>query len=99
MPFTNVNGTFISIREEGVTIIREDVILETSESAETEILIDTSDVSITEGTPQNTIVVDYADTYTEIPTTGSNTAIGFTVLSAACLSVIALVKSKNMGKD
>ena len=80
--------------DEGVTIIREDVTLETTEPAETEIVIDTSDLSITESEPHNTIVFDYADTYTDIPNTGSNTTIGFAVLSATCLSVILLAKNK-----
>ncbi len=75
---------------EGVTVNREEVTLDNTEPSETEIVIDTSEVSITEGEPQNTIVVDFADTYTDIPNTGSNTAIEIAVLSAACLSVITL---------
>lgn len=80
--------------DEGVTIIREDVTLETSESAETEIAIDTSDVSITEGTLQNTIVVDYADTHTDIPTTGSNKVVAVGAFAAVCSALVGLIVSK-----
>ena len=80
--------------DEGVTIIREDVTLETSESAETEIVIDTSDVSITEGTPQNTIVVDYADTYTDIPTTGSDKVVAIGAFAAVCSTLIGVIVTK-----
>ncbi len=80
--------------DEGVTIIREDVTLETSESAETSIVLETSEVSITKGESQNTIVVDYADTYTDIPATGSKESVSIVAFSAVCLNVIALAKNK-----
>lgn len=79
---------------EGVTVIREEVTLESTEPAETEIVIDTSDVSITEGTPQNTIVVDYADTYTDIPTTGSDKVVAIGAFAAVCSALIGVIITK-----
>ena len=62
--------------------------------SETEIIIDTSDVSITEGEPHNTIVFDYADTYTDIPTTGSNKVVAVGAFAAVCSALIGLIASK-----
>ena len=69
---------------EGVTVLREEVTLDNTEPAETEIVIDTSDVSIEEQKPENEIVVDYADTHTDIPNTGSSKVIGAAVFSILC---------------
>jgi maltodextrin utilization protein YvdJ len=79
---------------EGVTIIREKVTLETTEPAETEIIIDTSDVSITKGEPENEIVFDYADATTGIPNTGSSKVVALGVLAAVCGAVIAMIITK-----
>ncbi|MBQ6466771.1 MAG: hypothetical protein IJJ61_02415 [Clostridia bacterium] len=79
---------------EGVTVIREEVTLETSEPSETEIVIDTSDVSITQRAPENDIVVDYADTYTDIPMTGSNKVIATGAFAAVCSALIGVIVTK-----
>lgn len=72
---------------EGVTVLREEVTLENTEPAETEIVIDTSDVSIKEQKPDTEIVVDYANTHTDIPNTGSSKVIGAAVFSILCCAV------------
>ena len=79
---------------EGVTVIREEVTLESTEPAETEIVIDTSDVSITEGKPENEIIFDYADTYTDIPTTGSSKVVALGALAAVCSAIAGLIITK-----
>ena len=79
---------------EGVTVIREEVTLETSEPSETEIVIDTSNVSITQRAPENDIVVDYADTYTEIPATGSSKVIAVGAFAAVCSALAGLIITK-----
>lgn len=79
---------------EGVTVIREEVTLETTEPAETEIIIDTSDVSITKGEPENEIVFDYADVTTGIPNTGSSKVVALGVLAAFCSAIAAMVITK-----
>ena len=79
---------------EGVTVIREEVTLETSEPSETEIVIDTSNVSITQRAPENDIVVDYADTYTDIPMTGSSKAIATGAFAAVCSALIGVIVTK-----
>ena len=79
---------------EGVTVIREEVTLENTESVETEIVIDTSDVSITQGEPEKDIVVDYADTYTDIPTTGSSKVVAAGALAAVCSAIAGLIITK-----
>ena len=79
---------------EGVTVIREEVTLESAEPAETEIVIDTSDVSITQGEPENSIIVDYADTYTDIPTTGSSKVVAMGALAAVCSALIGVIVTK-----
>lgn len=79
---------------EGVTIIREEVTLETTEPAETEIIIDTSDVSITKGEPENEIIFDYADATTGIPNTGSSKVVAVGAMAAVCSAVIAMIITK-----
>ena len=79
---------------EGVTVIREEVTLESAEPAETEIVIDTSDVSITQGELENSIIVDYADTYTDIPTTGSSKVVAMGALAAVCSALIGVIVTK-----
>ena len=79
---------------EGVTVIREEVTLEITEPAETEIVIDTSNVSITEGKPENEIIFDYADTYTDIPTTGSSKVVAVGALAAVCSALAGLIITK-----
>ena len=79
---------------EGVTIIREEVTLENTEPVETEIVIDTSDVSITQGEPEKDIVVDYTDTYTDIPTTGSSKVVAVGALAAVCSAIAGLIITK-----
>ena len=79
---------------EGVTVIREEMTLESTEPAETEIVIDTSDVSITKGDPKNEIVVDYADTYTDIPTTGSSKVVAAGMLAAVSSAIAGLIITK-----
>ena len=79
---------------EGVTVIREEVTLENTEPVETEIVIDTSDVSITQGEPEKDIVVDYADTYTDIPTTGSSKVIAVGAFAAVCSALIGVIVTK-----
>ena len=79
---------------EGVTVIREEVTLETSEPSETEIVIDTSNVSITQRAPENDIVVDYADTYTDIPMTGSSKVIAVGALAAVSSAIAGLIITK-----
>ncbi len=79
---------------EGVTVIREEVTLESTEPVETEIVIDTSDVSITEGKPENEIIFDYADTYTDIPTTGSSKVAAVGALAAVCSAIAGLIVIK-----
>lgn len=79
---------------EGVTVIREEVTLETSEPSETEIVIDTSNVSITQRAPENDIVVDYADTYTDIPMTGSSKVIATVAFAAVCSALTVLIITK-----
>ena len=78
----------------GVTVIREEVTLENTEPVETEIVIDTSDVSITQGEPEKDIVVDYADTYTDIPTTGSSKVVAVGTLAAVCSALAGLIITK-----
>ena len=78
----------------GVTVIREEVTLENTEPVETEIVIDTSDVSITQGEPEKDIVVDYADTYTDIPTTGSSKVVALGALAAVCSAIAGLIITK-----
>ena len=68
--------------------------LESTEPAETEIVIDTSDVSITKGDPKNEIVVDYADTYTDIPMTGSSKIVAVGVFAAVCSALIGVIITK-----
>ena len=79
---------------EGVTVIREEVTLKTTEPSETEIIIDTSDVSITKGEPENEIVFDYADATTGIPNTGSSKVVALGVLTAFCSAIAAMVITK-----
>ena len=79
---------------EGVTVIREEVTLETTEPAETEIVIDTSDVSITKDEPENEIIFDYADATTGIPNTGSSKVVAVGALAAVCSAVIAMIITK-----
>ena len=79
---------------EGVIVIREEVTLASTEPAETEIVIDTSDVSITEGKPENEIIFDYADTYTDIPTTGSSKVVALGALAAVCSALTGLIITK-----
>lgn len=81
---------------EGVTVIREEVTLESTEPAETEVVIDTSDVSITEGKPENEIIFDYADAYTDIPTTGSNKVVAVGAFAAVCgaMSIVVITEKK-----
>lgn len=79
---------------EGVTVIREEVTLENTEPVETEIVIYTSDVSITQGEPEKDIVVDYADTYTDIPTTGSSKVVAVGALAAVCSALIGVIITK-----
>ncbi len=67
-----------------VTILYEEVTLADTELAETEIEIETSDVVITENEPETDIVIDYVNTHTDIPNTGSNEVMGFSILSALC---------------
>ena len=83
---------------EGVTVLREEVTLDNTEPAETEIVIDTSDVSIEEQKPDTEIVVDYTDTHTGIPNTGSSKAIGAAVFSILCCAV-TMVFALNRRKD
>jgi hypothetical protein len=79
---------------ESFTVIREEVTLENTEAVETEIVIDTSDVSITQGEPEKDIVVDYADTYTDIPTTGSSKVVAAGMLAAVCSALIGVIVTK-----
>lgn len=79
---------------EGVTVIREEVTLDNTEPAETKIVIDTSDVSITKGEPENEIIFDYADATTGIPNTGSSKVVALGVLAAVCGAVAAMVITK-----
>lgn len=79
---------------EGVTIIREEVTLDNTEPAETEIVIDTSDVSVTKGVPENKIVFDYADATTGIPNTGSSKVVALGALAAVCSAVAAMMITK-----
>ena len=79
---------------EGVTVIREEVTLETKESTETDIEINTSNVSITKGDPKNEIVVDYADTYTDIPMTGSSKVVAAGMLAAVSSAIAGLIITK-----
>lgn len=81
-------------KDEGVTVIREEVTLDNTEPAETEIVIDTSDVSVTKGVPENEIVFDYADATTGIPNTGSSKAVALGVLTAFCSAIAAMVITK-----
>ena len=84
---------------EGVTVIREEVTLKSTEPAETEIVVETSDVSITKGEPNNAIVVDYADTYTDIPMTGSSKVIAVGAFVAVCSALGGLIFSKKKSKN
>ena len=79
---------------EGVTVICEEVTLENTEPVETEIVIDTSDVSITQGEPEKDIVVDYVDTYTDIPTTGSSKVVAAGMLAAVSSAIAGLIITK-----
>ncbi len=79
---------------EGVTVIREEITLNNTEPVETEIVIDTSDVSVTKGEPENEIVFDYADATTGIPNTGSSKVVALGVLAAVCGAVAAMVITK-----
>lgn len=81
-------------KDEGVTVICEEVTLDNTEPAETEIIIDTSDVSVTKGVPENEIVFDYADATTGIPNTGSSKAVALGVLAAFCSAIAAMVITK-----
>ncbi len=83
---------------EGVTVIREEVTLEITESTETDIEINTSDVSITQGEREKDIVVDYADTYTDIPTTGSSKVVAVGALAAVCSAFIELLITERLKK-
>lgn len=80
---------------EGVTVIREEDTLDNTEPVETEIVIDTSDVSVTKGEPENEIVFDYTDATTGIPNTGSSKAVALGVLAAFCSAIAAMVITKN----
>ena len=57
-------------------------------------MIDTCNVSITEGKPENEIIFDYADTYTDIPTTGSNKVIAVGALASVCSAFAGLIVTK-----
>ncbi len=59
-----------------------------------DILIDTSDVSITKGEPKNEIVVDYADPHTDIPMTGSSKVIAVGAFAAVCSALIGVIVTK-----
>lgn len=82
-------------KDEGVTVICEEVTLDNTEPAETEIIIDTNDVSVTKGVPENEIVFDYANATTGIPNTGSSKAVALGVLAAFCSAIAAMVITKN----
>ena len=82
---------------DGVTVLREEVTLDNTEPDETEIVIDSSNVAIEEQKPETEIVVDYADTTTGIPNTGSSKVIGAAMFSALCCAaavIMALKKKK-----
>ena len=79
---------------EGVTVIREEVTLNNTEPVETEIVIDTSDVSVTKGEPENEIVFDYADATAGIPNTGSSKVVALGALAVVCGAVAAMVITK-----
>ena len=79
---------------EGVTVIREEVTLDNTEPVETEIVIDTSDVSITKGEPENEIIFDYADATTGIPNTGSSKVVAVGALAAVCSAIAGLIITK-----
>ena len=81
-------------KDEGVTVIREEVTLDNTEPAETEIVIDTSDVSVTKGEPENEIVFDYADATTGIPNTGSSKVVAVGALAAVCSAIAGLIITK-----
>lgn len=76
---------------EGVTVHREEVTLDNTEPAETEIVIDTSDVSIEEQKSENEIVVDYADTHTDIPNTGSSGELAFFLSAMFAMLIIYIL--------
>lgn len=82
-------------KDEGVTVICEEVTLDNTEPAETEIIIDTNDVSVTKGVPENEIIFDYANATTGIPNTGSSKAVALGVLAAFCSAIAAMVITKN----
>lgn len=79
---------------EGVTVIREEVSLETKESTETDIEINTSDVSITKGEPKNEIAVYYEDSYTDIPMTGSSKVVAVGTFVVVCGALIGVILTK-----
>ena len=51
-------------------------------------------VSITKGEPEKDIVVDYADTHTEIPMTGSSKVIAGGAFAAVCTALIGVIVTK-----
>ena len=90
-----VQATYSDAEEnDGAIIIREEVNLERTEPVESEVVIDTSDISITEGKTENEFIVDYADAYTDIPTTGSSKVIAGGAFAAVCTALIGVIVTK-----
>ena len=94
-----ISTTEISITAEAnkydkdITIIREEVSVDDSKLSESEVQINTDDGSDNEAESRDIIAIDYADTFTDIPFTGSGKAIGFAVLSA-CSGAIAFLTGR-----
>ena len=79
-------------------IIREEVSVDGRGLTENTIMIDTDDISIDEKEDKGSIAVDYADTRTDIPFTGSGKAIGLAVLSACSSIITFLTRQKHRNK-
>ena len=80
--------------DKDITIIREEVSVDDGKLSESEVQINTDDGSDNETESRNSIAIDYADTYTDIPFTGSGKAIGFAVLAAVCSSAAVVFTGK-----
>ena len=82
---------------DGAIIIREEVDVESKEPVESEIVIDTNYASIVQGESEKAVIVDYADAYTDIPTTGSSKVIAVGAVgafAAVCSALIGVIITK-----
>ena len=84
---------YIDVNPDGFGRNDNEPMEESKEPAEPEIVIDTKDASIVQGESEKAIV-DYADAYTDIPTTGSSKVVAAGMLAAVSSAIAGLIITK-----